>query len=103
MLLLSVFCVPSLQRIPIWWRWYYWANPIAWTLYGLVVSQYGDSNDLVKLSDGVTLVPMKLLVKDVFGFRHDFLGIAGLMVIGFCLLFALIFAYAIKSFNFQKR
>ncbi|XP_060964259.1 ABC transporter G family member 47-like isoform X2 [Cannabis sativa] len=30
------------HRIPIWWRWYYWGCPIAWSLYGLVVSQYGD-------------------------------------------------------------
>ncbi|KAK1396864.1 ABC transporter G family member 32 like [Heracleum sosnowskyi] len=96
------FMIPH-KNIPIWWRWYYWANPVAWTLYGLVVSQYGDSDAPVKLSDGVTVLPAKLLIKHVLGFRHDFLGIAGIMVVGFCVLFALIFAYAIKTFNFQKR
>ncbi|KAK3031146.1 hypothetical protein RJ639_035144 [Escallonia herrerae] len=99
--LFSGFMIPH-KRIPIWWRWYYWANPIAWSLYGLVASQFGDSNKPVKLSDG-SVVPTRLLVKDVFGFRHDFVGITGFMVVGFCVMFALIFAYAIKAFNFQKR
>ncbi|KAL0337421.1 UNVERIFIED_CONTAM: ABC transporter G family member 32 [Sesamum calycinum] len=96
------FMIPH-KRIPIWWRWYYWANPVAWSLYGLVASQYSDSDRLVKLSDGAKLMSTKLLVKNVFGFRHDFIGIAGFMLVGFCMLFALIFAFAIKSFNFQRR
>ncbi|KAM7512769.1 hypothetical protein LguiB_011644 [Lonicera macranthoides] len=100
--LFSGFMIPH-KRIPIWWRWYYWANPVAWSLYGLVASQYGDSNKLVKLTDGITTVPTRLLVKNVFGFRHDYVGIAGIMVVGFCAMFVLIFAFAIKSFNFQKR
>ncbi|CAL5339358.1 unnamed protein product [Camellia sinensis] len=104
-MLWNLFCglmIPH-KRIPIWWRWYYWANPIAWSLYGLLASQYGDSNQLVKLSDGVHSMSTGLLVKEVFGFRHDFLGIAAFMVVFFCMFFAVIFAYAIKSLNFQKR
>ncbi|KAK6941567.1 Plant PDR ABC transporter associated [Dillenia turbinata] len=89
--------------MPIWWRWYYWANPIAWSLYGLLTSQYGDVKDLVKLSDGVTLVPVQRVLRNVFGYRHDYLGIAGIMVVGFCMMFAVVFAFAVKSFNFQKR
>ncbi|KVH93844.1 AAA+ ATPase domain-containing protein [Cynara cardunculus var. scolymus] len=100
--LFSGFMIPH-KRIPIWWRWYYWANPIAWTLYGLVVSQYGDLTKPVKLSDGVTSLPIKELVNDVFGYKHEFLGVAVFMVFAFCFLFAVIFAFAIKSFVFQKR
>ncbi|KAI3421393.1 uncharacterized protein J3R85_012430 [Psidium guajava] len=100
--LFSGFMIPH-KRIPIWWRWYYWANPIAWSLYGLIVSQYGDNDELLKLADGYTLVPIRQFLNDVFGYRHDFVGVAGIMVVGFCGLFAIIFAYAIKSFNFQKR
>lgn len=91
------------QSIPIWWRWYYWANPVAWSLYGLLTSQYGDRNELVKLTNGGQLVPIRVLVKEVFGFRHDFLGVTAFMVFSFCMMFAVIFAYAIKSLNFQKR
>ncbi|KAM7459437.1 hypothetical protein LguiA_036431 [Lonicera macranthoides] len=90
-------------RIPIWWRWYYWANPIAWSLYGLLTSQYGDMNELVKLADGVQSVPAKKLLEDQFGYRHDFLDAAGIAVVGFCLVFAVTFAFAMKSFNFQRR
>ncbi|KAL9176954.1 hypothetical protein ABFS82_01G027200 [Erythranthe guttata] len=93
----------SHMRIPVWWRWYYWANPIAWSLYGLLTAQYGDMNELVKLSDGVNSVPIKQLLKSQFGFRHDFLSIAGLMVVGFCVVFAGTFAFAIRFFNFQRR
>jgi hypothetical protein len=92
----------NLQRIPIWWRWYYWANPVAWTLYGLLTSQYGDDDNLVKLTDGNS-VSIRLVLREVFGYRHDFLCIAATMVAGFCILFAFVFAYAIKSFNFQRR
>ncbi|XP_010249907.1 PREDICTED: ABC transporter G family member 32 [Nelumbo nucifera] len=91
------------KRIPIWWRWYYWANPVAWSLYGLLTSQYGDVDDHVKLSDGVNSVPIRQLLQDQLGYRHDFLGYASLMVVMFSVIFALIFAYAIKSFNFLRR
>lgn len=100
--LFSGFMVARM-RIPVWWRWYYWANPVAWSLYGLLTSQYGDVNELVKLADGGQSVPIKQLLKDQFGYRHDFLGVAGIAVVGFCVLFAVIFAFAIKSFNFQRR
>ncbi|KAM7259962.1 hypothetical protein ACFE04_015703 [Oxalis oulophora] len=91
------------NRIPIWWRWYYWANPIAWSLYGLLTSQYGDNDELVTLSDGVRKMPISMLLKEVFGFRHDFLVVSGIMVVGFAVFFAVIFAFAIRSFNFQRR
>ncbi|XP_052182366.1 ABC transporter G family member 32-like isoform X2 [Diospyros lotus] len=100
--LFSGLMIPQ-KRIPIWWRWYYWANPVAWSLYGLLESQYGDSNRHVKQSDGVSSIPVRLLLQNVLGFRHDFLGIAALLVVTFCMMFAVIFAYAIKSLNFQKR
>ncbi|KAL3650869.1 ABC transporter G member 32 [Castilleja foliolosa] len=93
----------SHMRIPIWWRWYYWANPIAWSLYGLLTAQYGDMNELVKLTDGVQAVPIKQLLKNQFGFTHEFLGVADFVVVGFCVVFAATFAFAIKFFNFQRR
>uniref|UniRef100_V5NWW4 PDR protein 2 n=1 Tax=Amsonia hubrichtii TaxID=946328 RepID=V5NWW4_9GENT len=100
--LFSGFMISRL-RIPIWWRWYYWANPIAWTLYGLLTSQYGDTDTFVKLADGVHSVPIKQLLKEQFGYRHDFLPAASIAVVGFCFVFAFTFAFAIKSFNFQRR
>jgi hypothetical protein len=40
--LIPVLASRYFQKVPIWWRWYCWICPEAWTLYGLVVSQFGD-------------------------------------------------------------
>lgn len=100
--LFSGFMIPY-KRIPLWWRWYYWANPVAWTLYGLLVSQYGDDEREVKLSDGVHKVMVKQLLEEVMGYKHDFLGVSAIMVVAFCLFFSVVFAFSIKTFNFQRR
>ncbi|KAF8393291.1 hypothetical protein HHK36_021532 [Tetracentron sinense] len=97
-LLYFTFYVPR-TRIPMWWRWYYWACPVAWTLYGLVVSQFGDIQD--KFLD--TDVVVEDFVRSYFGFRHDFLGVVSVAVVRFTLIFAFVFAFAIRVFNFQRR
>ncbi|KAK4590522.1 hypothetical protein RGQ29_020894 [Quercus rubra] len=97
--LFSGFIIPR-PRIPVWWRWYYWACPIAWTLYGLVVSQFGDIEEL--MTDG-NKEPVKEFVKSYFGYKHDFLGVVAVVVAGIAVLFAFIFAVSIKVFNFQRR
>jgi hypothetical protein len=89
----------GLQRIPIWWRWYSWACPVAWTLYGLVASQYGDIAD-VRLEDGEAV---DAFINRFFGFRHDYVGFMAIGVVGFTVLFAFVFAFSIKVFNFQRR
>lgn len=55
------------------------------------------------LADGIHSTTVDSFLRSQFGFKHEFLGVVGLMVAGFSILFAVIFAYAIKSFNFQKR
>lgn len=42
-------------------------------------------------------------VRSYFGFEHDHLGVVAAVVASFSVLFALIFAFGIKAFNFQKR
>ncbi|KAK1306973.1 Pleiotropic drug resistance protein 3 [Acorus calamus] len=95
--LFSGFLIPR-PKIPVWWRWYYWACPVAWTLYGLVASQFGDIEEQLESGEVV-----KDFVRRYFGFRHDFLGVVAVMLMGFAGLFAFIFAFAIKAFNFQNR
>ena len=87
------------QRIPVWWRWYYWACPVAWTLYGLVVSQFGDIKDELEDTGGT----VEHFLKDYFGFKHDFLGVVATVIAALPVLFAFIFAFSIKLFNFQRR
>ncbi|XP_047340714.1 pleiotropic drug resistance protein 1-like [Impatiens glandulifera] len=92
----SGFIVPK-SRIPIWWRWYYYICPVAWTVYGLVITQY-DKDGI--LEDGIHV---KQLLEIYLGYRQDYLPIVASIVFGFSIMFAVIFAFAIKAFNFQKR
>lgn len=84
--------------MPIWWRWYYWGCPVAWTLYGMITSQWGDLSD--ELESGELI---KDFLREYFGFRHDFLGVVAAVILGLTVLFAFIFALCIKIFNFQRR
>ncbi|KAL8138808.1 hypothetical protein V2J09_004809 [Rumex salicifolius] len=97
----NLFCGFLIPRpnIPVWWRWYYWCCPVAWTLYGLLVSQFGDVTHIFE----DTQQPVKDFVRDHFGYKHDFLGPVAIVVAGFAVLFAFTFAVSIKAFNFQKR
>ncbi|KAK4582896.1 hypothetical protein RGQ29_025889 [Quercus rubra] len=92
----------SRKQIPIWWRWYYWASPVAWTLYGLVISQVGDTDALLEIP-GAGNVPIKEYLKTSLGFEHDFLPAVVVAHIGFVLIFVFAFAYGIKFLNFQRR
>ncbi|KAF8365226.1 hypothetical protein HHK36_032758 [Tetracentron sinense] len=94
----TLYTTPS-TRMPVWWRWYSWACPIAWTLYGLVVSQFGDIQD--KFLD--TDVAVEDFLRSHFGFRHDFLGVVSVVIVGFPVIFAFVFAFSIRTFNFQRR
>lgn len=72
---------------------------MAWTLYGLVASQFGD----ITTRMGSNNQTVQEFLRNYFGFRHDYIGICAAVVVGFAVLFAFIFAISIKIFNFQKR
>ncbi|XP_065867193.1 pleiotropic drug resistance protein 1-like [Euphorbia lathyris] len=95
--LFSGFVIPR-PRTPVWWRWYCYICPVAWTLYGLIASQFGDVKE--KLETGLTVDEF---VRDYFGFRHDFVRVVAVIILGFVVLFAFTFAVSIKMFNFQRR
>ncbi|XP_050226195.1 ABC transporter G family member 39-like [Mercurialis annua] len=99
--LFSGFIIPRML-MPIWWRWYYWACPLAWTLYGVVISQLGTLETLVEVP-GAGNVSVKEFLKQNFGFEHDFLPVVAAGHIGWILIFFFVFAYGIKFLNFQKR
>ncbi|XP_073127803.1 pleiotropic drug resistance protein 2-like isoform X2 [Henckelia pumila] len=99
--LFSGFLIPRMQ-IPIWWRWYYWGSPVAWTIYGLVTSQVGDKMDNVHVP-GHGDIPIKDYLKQFLGYDSDFLGYVALAHVGWALLFFFVFVYGIKVLNFQRR
>ncbi|XP_073357167.1 ABC transporter G family member 37-like [Aegilops tauschii subsp. strangulata] len=95
--LFSGFLIP-VSRIPIWWSWYYWICPVAWTLYGLVTSQFGDVEE--KLETGETVAEF---LRSYYGFKHEFLGVIATVTMGCTVAFALLFGFSIKYINFQRR
>ncbi|GFP88114.1 ABC transporter g family member 34 [Phtheirospermum japonicum] len=99
--LFSGFLLPRTQ-IPIWWRWYYWGSPVAWTIYGLITSQLGDLTSQVEIP-GVGAMTVKAYLKASLGYDHDFLPIVGVMHLVFILLFLIVFAFGIRCMNFQRR
>ncbi|KAM3753124.1 hypothetical protein ACB098_03G069600 [Castanea mollissima] len=97
--LFSGFLLPRPQ-IPIWWRWYYWASPVAWTLYGLVTSQVGDKNASLEIPEAGN-VPLKVYLKVSLGFEYDFLSAVAVAHLGFLLLFFFVFAYFFIYLSFS--
>lgn len=95
--LFSGFLIPRI-RIPVWWRWYYWMCPVAWTLNGLLTSQFGDVND--KFNNGVSVSDF---IESYFGYKQDLLWVAAVAVVSFAILFAFLFGLSLRLFNFQKR
>uniref|UniRef100_A0A0E0LZZ7 ABC transporter domain-containing protein n=1 Tax=Oryza punctata TaxID=4537 RepID=A0A0E0LZZ7_ORYPU len=91
-------CTMSSIRIPAWWRWYYWICLVAWTINGLVTSQFGDVDD--KFDNGVRVSDF---VESYFGYNLDLLWVAAMAVISFAILFAILFGLSLRLFNFQKR
>ncbi|KAL7223454.1 hypothetical protein ACSBR1_024989 [Camellia fascicularis] len=99
--LFSSFLIPR-PLIPIWWRWYYWCSPVAWTIYGIFTSQVGDKTSPLTLTDG-SGTTVKEFLKSNMGFDYDFLIPVVFAHVGWVLLFFFVFAYGIKFLNFQRR
>ncbi|GMP88562.1 hypothetical protein CsSME_00040505 [Camellia sinensis var. sinensis] len=89
-------------NIPIWWRWYYWCSPVAWTIYGIFTSQVGDKTSPLTFTDG-SVSTVKEFLKSTLGFDYDFLIPVVFAHVGWVLLFFFVFAYGIKFLNFQRR
>ncbi|KAH9622500.1 hypothetical protein KSS87_017391 [Heliosperma pusillum] len=99
----SGFLIPR-PRMPVWWRWYYWLCPISWSLYGLLVSQFGDlETTVIDLEGEYKNLTVKQYLLAYFGYEHDFLGPVAGVIVGINVFFALVFAFAVKTFNFQRR
>ncbi|XP_074361616.1 ABC transporter G family member 29-like [Apium graveolens] len=100
--LFSGFFIPK-PKIPKWWIWYYYICPVAWTVYGLIVSQYGDVTDTITVPGMSTKPTIKWYVKNHYGYESDFMAPVAVVLVGFTVFFAFLYAYCLKTLNFQTR
>ncbi|MCO5580496.1 hypothetical protein L7F22_034364 [Adiantum nelumboides] len=101
--LFSGFIIPR-KNIPVWWRWYSWANPVQWTLYGVIGSQLGDIETFISDPDNTgNPLSVRQYIEDSFGYKHDFLGVVAGMHLVWVFVFLFMFAFGIMKLNFQKR
>ncbi|KAF9615291.1 hypothetical protein IFM89_022618 [Coptis chinensis] len=99
--LFSGFFIPR-PRIPKWWIWYYWICPVAWTVYGLIVTQYGDLEDTIRVPGGPDQ-KIKDYVSNFYGYENSFKAPVAIVLVGWGVFFAFMYAYCIKTLNFQQR
>lgn len=85
--------------MPEWYSWYYYINPFAYSLQGIVLSQLGDVEDAVALPDG-TSVSVRDALAAVFGYHYSFLGYIVLIMIGFSAVFAFAAIVCLHRMNF---
>lgn len=77
---------------------------MAWTVYGLIVSQYRDIDDPIRVVGSLNRnFTVKEYIEDHYGFKPDFMGPVAGVLIAFPCFFAFIFAFCIKALNFQSR
>lgn len=89
------------QKIPKWWIWLYYITPTAWTLNGMLTSQYGDiDKEITVFGETKTL---NSFLEDYFGFHHDRLPLTAVVLIIFPVVLASLFAFFIGRLNFQRR
>ncbi|KAK3426679.1 hypothetical protein EUGRSUZ_F03073 [Eucalyptus grandis] len=100
--LFSGFFIPK-PKIPIWWKWYYYICPLAWTVYALIVTQYGDMDDPIKVPGTSRHPSIKRYLEDHFGYNLHFMGPTSAILVAFAVFFALLFAICITRLNFQRR
>jgi ABC-type multidrug transport system permease subunit len=99
--LMSGFIVPAPQ-IPRWWIWLYYTSPLSWTLNVFFTTQFGDEHQKEISVFGETK-SVAAFIKDYFGFRHDLLPLAAIILAMFPILFAILFGLSISKLNFQRR
>ncbi len=76
---------------------------MAWTIYGLVVSQFGDVTTHVQVVGSPDFPTVRDYIDTNFGFKHSFLPAVAGVLVGWAVFFAAIFVLAIKFLNFQRR
>ncbi|VAH97308.1 unnamed protein product [Triticum turgidum subsp. durum] len=90
------------EMIPVWWRWVYWANPAAWTVYGLMFSQLGDRTEPI-LVPGQPNQTVREFLEGYLGLEDHYFNLITYLHVVVIAFFAFIFFISLKYLNFQRR
>ncbi|KAK9866038.1 hypothetical protein WJX84_006833 [Apatococcus fuscideae] len=100
--LFAGFLIP-VNRMPGWWVWYYYINPISWTLYGIIIFQLGDFNQTMLSTPEGSLYTLQQYLEINFDYKWHFRGQVIAILIAFMLAFMLFAIIGLRFINFQKR
>ncbi|KAM3262085.1 hypothetical protein ACQJBY_052645 [Aegilops geniculata] len=90
------------ELIPIWWRWVYWANPAAWTVYGLMFSQLGDWMELIRVP-GQPDQTVREFLEGYLGLEGRYFNLITYLHLVVITLFAFLFFIFVKNLKFERR
>ncbi|KAM0870503.1 hypothetical protein ACQ4PT_039969 [Festuca glaucescens] len=90
------------ELIPVWWRWVYWANPAAWTVYGLMFSQLGDRTELI-LVPGQPDQTVRGFLEGYLGLEDRYFNLITYLHVVIIAIFAFFLFISLKHLNFQRR
>jgi hypothetical protein len=78
-----------------------WIYPLAWTMYGLIVTQYVDLEDPITVpSESKQMI--NYYVTYHFGYHRDFMPVVAHVLVLFATFLAFMYVVYIKRLNFQQ-
>jgi hypothetical protein len=79
------FFIPY-PNFPVWWKWMYWLDPLSYSIYGIIGSQFSNDQSPVNLPDGSTVTVSQFLAT-YLNFTSSFFPYCALIMIGFIVFF----------------
>eukprot|EP00887_Chlorella_sp_A99_P000995 scaffold5.g995.t1 len=100
--LLSGFVIQQ-PRIPGYWVWAFWVNPVMWQIYGLVITQLRGFDDeyITSLSGETQTIPEFL--NSYFDYKTGWIGQTIAVLIAFIIVCSATAALALRYINYQRR
>ena len=90
-----------LQQLPVYWKWFYYANPLSYVFDWFIGSQLGDvSNQKMLLEDGSTPTVSEFI--NGIGIYHSFVGYDALILVGWISFFMFITVLGMKGYNLSR-